>query len=56
MEFVTLYQPHQAQDKIERQATLRPVPGGYVLKAALPDGASPPCCRQMMTPCWKTKA
>lgn len=39
MEFVTLYRPHQAQDKIERQATLRPVSGGYVLKAALHDGA-----------------
>ncbi len=38
MEFVTLYRPHKAQDKVERQATLQLVPGGYVLKAALSDG------------------
>jgi hypothetical protein len=39
MEFVTLYQPHRAQDKVERQAALQTVPGGYVLRAALPDGS-----------------
>ncbi len=37
MEFVTLYRPHRAKDRIERQAALEPVPGGYVLKASLPD-------------------
>jgi hypothetical protein len=39
MEFVTLYRPHKAQDRVERQATLQPVSGGHVLKAALPDGS-----------------
>jgi hypothetical protein len=37
-EFVALYRPHRAQDKIEQQATLQPVSGGYVLKATLPNG------------------
>jgi hypothetical protein len=38
VEFVTLYRPHRAEQKIDRQATLQPVPGGYVLKTTLPTG------------------
>jgi hypothetical protein len=38
MEFVTLYRPHRANGRTERQATLEPASGGYVLTAAIPDG------------------
>jgi hypothetical protein len=38
-QFVALYQPHRANDQIERQAALEPIPGGYVLKAAVSGGA-----------------
>ena len=38
MEFVTLYRPHKADNEIERQATLQPVPGGYVLSVTPTDG------------------
>ncbi len=34
MEFVTLYRPHRQQDKPDVGATLRPVPGGYVLNVS----------------------
>jgi hypothetical protein len=34
MEFVTLYRPHKVRDSIDGDATLRSVPGGYVLKAS----------------------
>jgi hypothetical protein len=37
-EFVTLYRPHKAQDKTVPQATLQPIPGGYLLHVALSDG------------------
>jgi hypothetical protein len=38
MEFVTLYRPHKADARTERQAMLEPVSGGYVLTVAIPDG------------------
>jgi len=31
VEFVTLYRPHKERDKIEGEATLNPIPGGYIL-------------------------
>ncbi len=31
MEFVTLYRPHKVSDNIVGEATLRPIPGGYIL-------------------------
>ncbi|MBN2594878.1 MAG: DUF4962 domain-containing protein [Sedimentisphaerales bacterium] len=34
MEFVTLYRPHKRNDKIDSEANLRPIPGGYVLSAS----------------------
>ena len=34
MEFVTLYRPHKVSDNIVGEATLRPIPGGYVLKVS----------------------
>jgi hypothetical protein len=34
MEFVTIYHLHRAAEKVERQAVLQSVPGGYLLKAA----------------------
>ncbi|MBN2133230.1 MAG: DUF4962 domain-containing protein, partial [Sedimentisphaerales bacterium] len=39
MEFVTLYRPHRAKGRTERQATLEPTPGGYILNATLPDAS-----------------
>jgi hypothetical protein len=38
MEFVTLYRPHKVENRIAHKATLDPIPGGYLLKAALSDG------------------
>jgi hypothetical protein len=38
MEFVTIYQPHKVQDKVERQAVLRPIAGGYLLKVSSSTG------------------
>ena len=37
-EFVALYRPHRSRQPAPRQAQLKPVPGGYVLKAEIPDG------------------
>jgi hypothetical protein len=34
MEFVTLYRPHKLSDKIDGEATLRPLPGGYILSVS----------------------
>jgi hypothetical protein len=31
MEFITLYRPHKERDKIDGEAALRSVPGGYIL-------------------------
>jgi hypothetical protein len=38
LEFVALYRPHRARDKVPRQAELKPIAGGYVLRAELSDG------------------
>jgi len=34
MEFVTLYRPHKEQDETDAGATLRSIPGGYILSAS----------------------
>jgi len=37
-EFVTVYWPHKAKDKIKKRAILEPIRGGYVLRIGLPNG------------------
>ena len=34
LEFVTLYRPHRERDKIDGEATLNRIPGGYILSAS----------------------
>jgi len=34
MEFVTLYRPHKERDKIDGEATLSSIPGGYILNVS----------------------
>jgi len=34
MQFVTLYHPYKVRNNIDSEATLRPIPGGYVLKVS----------------------
>jgi len=38
MEFVTLYRPHRAEDKVPSEASLEHIKGGYSLKVKLSDG------------------
>lgn len=38
MEFVTLYRPHRAEEKIPSEASLEQIKGGYALKVKLSDG------------------
>jgi hypothetical protein len=38
MEFVTLYRPHRAEEKIPSEASLEQIKGGYALKVRLSDG------------------
>ena len=34
MEFVTIYRPHKVSDNTIGEATLRPIPGGYILSVS----------------------
>jgi len=38
VEFVTLYRPYRSGQTVPRQAELKPLPGGYLLTAAIADG------------------
>ncbi len=38
MEFVTLYRPHRAEDKVPSKASLERIKGGYALKVKVSDG------------------
>ena len=38
MEFVTLYRPHRAKDKVPSEASLEQINGGYALKVKLSEG------------------
>ena len=38
MEFVTLYRPHRAKDRLSDEASLERIEGGYLLKARMSDG------------------